>query len=117
MRRSTDRLRRTLGAAAPPAEAPLMQLSEHEAQLLSGPDCPRVVNADTRRPGDARLSRRPFWLLEPQSRRGRRFAPVERPINPERRGDAAWPAGALDAADKDSSGIADFTSYDVEHPV
>jgi hypothetical protein len=43
--------------------------------------------------------------------------PVERPVNPERRGDAAWPAGALDAADKDSSGIADFTSYDVEHPV
>jgi hypothetical protein len=105
------------GLGAPMLRKSLMQLSEHEAQLLSGPDCPRVVNADTRRPGDARLSRRPFWLLEPQSRRGRRFAPVERPINPERRGDAAWPAGALDAADKDSSGIADFTSYDVEHPV
>ena len=50
------------GLGAPMLRKSLMQLSEHEAQLLSGPDCPRVVNADTRRPGDARLSRRPFWL-------------------------------------------------------
>jgi hypothetical protein len=39
--------------------------------------------------------------MHPDVLTGARFAPVERRVNPERRRD----------------GIADFTSYDVEHPV